>query len=132
MDPIQVFLFVTITVLLVVLSYRVGKLEGRKETQQELVESFLNSVVGINEILDQTEEQRREYIYAVKKIDANKGKIPTKEVYNIIYKNNLVEGKVYCSCQNPDQCEVFALLREYRSSHKNQFTEEELNRNDGL
>jgi hypothetical protein len=132
MDPQLILIFVLIIFFVGFLFYSLGKQIGREEIKREILEKISRPVEEINEILGEVTEQREQYIFAVRSIDRNNGKIPTREVYDIIYNSYLVEGKLYCSCGDPDTCDVFRVLREYKDTYKNQFTEEELNRNDGL
>lgn len=65
-------------------------------------------------------------------VERNNGRIPDKEAYDIIYNHYVEEGKFECPCGGEEECNVRKSLLGFRKSHPELFTQEELNRNDGL
>ena len=118
--------------LFILFAYFVGKRVGQYEVMKGINIEIAPIMGDINDILGQSKDQREQYIYAVMQMDSNKGEIPTREVYDIIYKSHLKNDRVYCTCGDSDTCDVFKVLRDYRTKYKHMFSEEELSRKDGL
>lgn len=133
MTDAEILLLIIILVSLAFLFYLIGFRLGYKRALIEVTNRIKKSSSYLNEIFKEFQEQMRLASKIGRALEENDGKIPTREIYDFIYDNHLTEeGKIYCPCEDPEHCDVFRLLREFRSSHKNLFTEEELERDDGL
>lgn len=115
-----------------VLSFFVGKQVGRyqalKEESKFEIESVEDVTSQFSDILLKIKQSRT----IAQAMHENNGKVPNREIYDLIYNGNLKEGKIVCDCGDPEHCDVLRVLREYRKENPSMFTEEELNRDDGL
>ena len=126
---INIFVLSIVIFLLAFFCYTIGHRAGYRNAMVTKVERV---VLPNKEEMIKILELERNYMTLGKHIRENNNKLASKVMYDLLYKLSSENGKIVCSCKNPKTCNTLRLLREYRETHKQEFTEEELTRNDGL